>query len=119
MCVQGAEEPVAARITREDATGAVATVRGRCEADDPEAGPWISEAGHGPAPVFLVDVGSALATSDLQAIPAQPRAEAASHDIALDARDRITVGDGIATRGARRHGPDNSTFQVKRESACC
>ena len=86
--VQSLVQPIARPIPGEHATGAVGAMgRGR-QADQDEAGPWIAEAGDGPAPVVPRTVLAPLLTRDSLTVLDQPRAAMAGDDAALERLQR-------------------------------
>ena len=62
--VQDGVHEVAGAIAGEGAAGAIGAVSTRGEAEDEDAGAWVSEAGNGASPVGLVLVGATSGLGD-------------------------------------------------------
>src|SRR4029453_4802770 len=82
--VQRLEEEIAAAVAGEQPAGAVAAVRGRSEADDPQASAAVAEPGQRAAPIFLVLIRAALVARHLFAVRDQPRTAATRNDRTLE-----------------------------------
>lgn len=78
--VQRCVEPIPAAIAGEHAPRAIRPVRARCKADDPHAWAITAEAGHWPAPVFVIAVSRALFACNMTAPLDQARALPAIDD---------------------------------------
>ena len=89
--VEGAKQPVAAPISREDAASPIASVGRRGKADDEEPGARISEAGDGPPPVLPIPERGPLRSGDLLAVSYQAGAAAAANDLGRDAFQGIAT----------------------------
>ena len=63
--VQGGEKEIARAVAGEDAAGAIAAVSRRSQAENQDAGGRVTETGDGPAPVFLVAIGSPFGSARL------------------------------------------------------
>src|SRR2546429_3766262 len=77
-------QPVAARVAREHAAGAVGAVRRGCQPDHEQARPRVAKPGDGFAPVRPVAEFALLVLGDATAITAQPRAALAGYDRPID-----------------------------------
>ena len=97
--VEGAKQPVAAPISREDAAGPIPSMRRRGKADDEEPGARISEAGDGPPPVLPIPERGPLRSGDLLAVSDQARAAAAADDLGRDAFQGIATAGRLSVRG--------------------
>src|ERR687895_409834 len=82
------EQPVARTVAGEDATGAVASVSRRREADDEHARLGIAVPGDRTSPVLVVAVGSPLRPGDGLAPVDEARASAALADLGGEAGER-------------------------------
>src|SRR5690606_37536753 len=71
-------------IAREHASGPVAAMRGRRQAQDQDTRERIAHARNGPAPVLLVPIRGPLHACHLAAVGAQPRALLAVDDARAD-----------------------------------
>src|SRR5262245_29317038 len=78
--VQSGIEEIAGTVAGEDATSAVAAVGRRRQTADKHAGRWITKAGHGASPVFLIAESSPLLARRLLAPLHQPRAARTGDD---------------------------------------
>jgi hypothetical protein len=85
--VESGIKEVAAVIAGEDAAGAVGAVGAGGEADDPDAGLRIAEAGYGACPISPVGKGAALLAADGDAVGAQTRAAIAGDDASVKERE--------------------------------
>ncbi len=82
--VQGAEEEIARLVSREHASGAVASVRRGGEADEEDPGAGIAEGRERPRPVPLPPEAERRMPRGLFPPRDQARAAAAGDDLALD-----------------------------------
>ena len=76
---------VAGPVASEGAAGAVGSMRTWGEAEDQDSGLRVSEAGDGPGPIGMVDVGAASGFADTGAVFAQAGTEFAAGDGFADA----------------------------------
>ena len=96
--VEGAKQPVAAPISREDAAGPIPSVCRRGEADDQQPGAGVSEARDGPPPVLPIPERGPLRAGDLLAISDQARAAAAVDDLGRDSFEGISIARPFSVR---------------------
>jgi hypothetical protein len=79
--MQRTEEPLAAAVAGEHASGAVRPVRTRRQTDDDQASAGVAEAGNRPAPILLVGVcGAPLGCDPLSPLD-EPRTTTALDEV--------------------------------------
>src|ERR1700722_7830130 len=79
--VESGEEEIAGAVAGEAAAGAVGAVGGGGEADDPDAGGGVAEAGDGLGEVGPVSEGGAFGFGDFFAVGDEARAAVAGGDV--------------------------------------
>ena len=78
--MEGGHEEVTRAVTREDAPGAVGTMRRRRESYEQEPCVRISKAGDGTSPIGVVAMGAFLVARNPVTVLSKPRAAFARHD---------------------------------------
>ena len=82
--VEDGVHEVAGAVAGEGAAGAIGTVGSGSEAEEENAGAGVAEAGNGPRPVGLVDVGAAAGFADGGTVGAEARTALAEDDVLPD-----------------------------------
>jgi len=96
--MEGAVEELAGFVAREHAAGTIRSVGSGSQAEDQDTGLRIAEGRHGLAPIFVVEIGSALHLGDVAAMVAEAGAESAGDDFTL--KNREFVHNDISTLAA-------------------
>lgn len=78
--MEDGEHEVTGAVSGERAAGAVGSMSTWGEAEDEDAGEWVSKSGDGFGPVGLVDVGASALLADALAVFAESGAELAGDD---------------------------------------
>ena len=78
-----AVEPVAGPVAGEDASGTIASMGSRGQADNEESSAGFTKAGHGTSPVIPISKSPDLVVRDLFTILHQSRTAAAIQDVSL------------------------------------
>ena len=94
VAVKSSVQPIAATVSREDATRAISAMGCRRQADDEEARVRVAERRNGSTPVGPVPEGRTLRFRDPLPVPHEPRALAAIDDLRGNTRERIRFHSG-------------------------